>query len=92
MDDDTEVVVKLTGDEAPVLFEWLTRFDTTNSFENVIEDQAEQRALWNLTCLLERELVAPFQTDYDLRVEEARVRLRDAEPPAAHIVGDNLPS
>ncbi|MFG2059354.1 hypothetical protein ACGFI9_35620 [Micromonospora sp. NPDC048930] len=56
-----EVVLRLSRDEALVLFEWLYRTDkTTNDFVDLVEDQAEQRALWNLTCLLERELVEPY--------------------------------
>jgi hypothetical protein len=73
-----EVVLRLSRDEALVLFEWLYRTDeTTNDFADLVEDQAEQRALWNLTCLLERELVEPFSPQYGELVEQTRARLRD---------------
>ncbi|MFI7425894.1 hypothetical protein ACIBPB_02790 [Micromonospora sp. NPDC049836] len=73
-----EVVLRLSRDEALVLFEWLYRTDeTTNDFADLVEDQAEQRALWNLTCPLERELVEPFSPQYAGRVEQSRARLRD---------------
>jgi hypothetical protein len=39
--------------------------------------EAEQRALWNLTCLLERELVEPLSPVYQELVGRARDRLRD---------------
>lgn len=55
-------MVRLSHDEALVLFEWLSRTDElTNDFGDLVEDQAEQRALWNLTCLLEWVLVEPFR-------------------------------
>ncbi|MEU4402563.1 hypothetical protein ACIQH6_29075 [Micromonospora orduensis] len=73
-----EVVLRLGRDEALVLFEWLYRTDeTTNDFADLVEDQAEQRTLWNLTCLLERELAEPFSPQYAELVEQARSRLRD---------------
>ncbi|MEH1102116.1 hypothetical protein [Micromonospora sp. CPCC 205561] len=73
-----EVVLRLTRDEALVLFEWLYRTDAaTDDFADLVEDQAEQRVLWNLTCLLERELVEPFSPRYTELVERARARLRD---------------
>lgn len=73
-----EVVLRLNRDEALVLFEWLYRTDeVTNDFADLVEDQAEQRALWNLTCLLERELVEPFSAQYVQMVKQARARLRD---------------
>jgi hypothetical protein len=49
----------------------------TNDFEGLVEDQAERRALWNLTALLERVLVEPFSAQYRELVEQARERLRE---------------
>lgn len=69
-----QVDLQLTQDEALVLFDWLGRF---NAGDPGFEDQAEQRALWNLEALLERELVAPFAADYDVQLSLARDRLRD---------------
>jgi hypothetical protein len=67
-------------DEALVLFEWLSRTDElTSDFGDLVEDQAEQRALWNLTCLLERVLIEPFQPEYQELVEQARSRFRDED-------------
>jgi hypothetical protein len=69
------VHLELTADEALVLFEFLSRFSDTESL--VIVDQAEQRALWNLLCLLETQLVEPFRPDYRELIRLARNRLRD---------------
>jgi hypothetical protein len=66
-------------------------------------DQAEQRALWNLCCLLEKQLVEPFKADYVEMLGAARSRLRDeddeiSEPsappnggPAAPVDNSNTP-
>ena len=70
------VNLQLTPDEALVLFEFLSRFSDTGS--PAVEDQAEQGALWNLTCLLEEQLVEPFRPDYRALLLAARDRLRDA--------------
>jgi len=82
----TEVHLRLTPDEALVLFEFLSRYGDTDDLR--VEDQAEQRALWNLCCVLEKELREPFDPDYVKLVQSARDRLRDtaeesSEPDAA---------
>jgi hypothetical protein len=71
------VQIDLTDDEAIVLFEFLQRFSEKDHLS--IEDQAEQRALWNLTCLMEKQLVVPFSSNYAEVLAEARGRLRDEE-------------
>jgi hypothetical protein len=78
--DQDEIVITLSHDEALVLFEWLPRTDgLTNDFGDLIKDQAEQRALWNLASLLERVLVEPLSPEYGELVNEARSRLRDRD-------------
>jgi hypothetical protein len=67
--------IELTGDEALVLFELLSRYYSSDSLS--IEDQAERRTLWNLHCQLEKQLVEPFQPDYGALLRQARDRLRD---------------
>jgi hypothetical protein len=75
-----EIVIRLSHDEALVLFEWLTHTDdATDGFANLVEDQAEQRALWNLTSLLERVLVEPLAAQYQELIAKARSRLRDQD-------------
>ncbi|HSQ56911.1 MAG TPA: hypothetical protein VLM40_14315 [Gemmata sp.] len=71
------VGLTLTNDEALVLFEFLSRFLDTNELK--IEDQAEQRALWNLQCLLESRLVEILLPNYRELVDQARNRLRDSQ-------------
>ena len=69
------VKLELSADEALVLFAFLQRFDDTKRL--AVEDQAEERALWNLHGRLEECLVEIFHPDYLALVEAARNRLRD---------------
>jgi len=69
------VLISLTTDEAVVLFEFLQRFSNTDELN--IEDQAEQRALWNLCCIFEKHLSIPFEANYTEILRAARDRLRD---------------
>lgn len=74
---DTDVTVKLTADEAIVLFEFLQRFSNTDQL--TIEDQAETRALWNLCCIFEKASLFPGEIAYSTLLQDARDRLRDEE-------------
>jgi len=67
---ESEVVIRLTVPEAVVLDGLLRRFSDTDRL--TIEDQAEQRALWNLQCLFEREGDPSWPS-----LETARSALRD---------------
>ena len=71
-----DVHLTLSNDEAIVLFEFLTRF--SNSDVLSIEDQAEERILWDLTCMLEKSLDEPFSADWLQHLALARARVRDS--------------
>jgi len=71
------VTLTLTNDEALVLFEFLHRNDDADKFPLV--DQAEERALWNVQGLLEKQLVELFLPNYLELVQQVRDRLRDPE-------------
>ncbi len=49
---DSEVIIRLTVPEAVVLDALLRRYSETDCL--VIAGQAEQRALWNLQCVVEK--------------------------------------
>ena len=49
----SEVTIRLTVAEAVVLDELLRRYSETDRL--AVEDRAEQQALWNLQCLLEKQ-------------------------------------
>jgi hypothetical protein len=71
------VHLELSGDEALVLFEFLARFDDNGTLS--IQDQAEERALWNLHCLFQKQLAELFHPEYKALLAAARDRLRDPD-------------
>ena len=74
--DSKNVNILLTEDEAIVLFEFLGRIKESNG-SNSFEDQAEERVLWNIECILEKELSEQFRADYQEIVKKARENVRD---------------
>ncbi len=77
LDPATDVQISLTADEAIVLFEFVRRYSDLDDL--TIVDQAEQRALWNLCCVLERGALASLAGDWPDLLQRARDRLRDEE-------------
>ncbi len=71
-----KINIKLTKEEAIVLFEFLRRFNESDDFSR-FEDQSEQRILRDLECILEKELSEPFRIDYQEVVKKAREVVRD---------------
>jgi len=67
--------LKLTGDEALVLFEFLSRSDDEDAL--VFRDQVQERVLWTLQSQLEKSLVEIFDPGYKKLVEAAWDRVRD---------------
>lgn len=74
---DGGIEIKLTKDEALVLFDWLSRFNQNH--DSKFEDQAEQRVLWDIEAALESLLAEPLMQDYKIRLLQARSNLRDPE-------------
>ena len=70
------VTINLTGDQALVLFEWITRFNNRETPET-FEDQSEERVLWDIEAMLEKALAEPFDRDYDRLLALARANVRD---------------
>ncbi|MEP7341647.1 MAG: hypothetical protein ABI977_28200 [Acidobacteriota bacterium] len=76
-DESQNIVIELSNAEALVLFEFLSRFEDTKKI--TVEDQAEERVLWDVQCLLEKQLTEPFSPNYVELVMAARDRVRDSE-------------
>ena len=72
-----EVVFTLSKDEAIILFEFTSRFTDTDVL--CIEDQTEQRVLWNICASLEKVLREPFDPMWKQILEQARDTVRDME-------------
>ena len=70
-----QVVLKLSGDEALVFYDWLMRFNQREAVG--FADQAEERVLFDLETMLEKELVPLFQADYTDQLTKARLKVRD---------------
>lgn len=68
-----KVNLEITGDEALVLFEFLSRFSDKEELK--LSHGSEERALWNLLASLEKELEQPLSADYDSLLKIARERL-----------------
>ena len=69
--------IELNKDEALVLFDFLSRFSEDEKLR--IDHQAEERVLWNITCILEELLVEPFLDNYLELLEDAREKVKDSE-------------
>ena len=70
-----QIQISLNKDEALVLFDFLSRFSDREDL--VIEDQSEEKVLWNLCCDLEKILVDPFKENYAEILKLARKKVRD---------------
>ena len=66
--------LELTREQALVLFDWLVRF---NESDYVFEDQAEQRVLWDIECLMEKKMPVVLNSNYSELVKLARAKIRD---------------
>jgi hypothetical protein len=73
------VVLRLTRAEALVLYEFLAREADRDSRELRIEDQAEERVLWDLEAGLESSLSEPLRADYLDLLDAARKAVRDED-------------
>jgi hypothetical protein len=69
------ITLELSNHEALVLFAFLHRFDDEAAYP--FADQAEQRVLWDVECMLEKQLVELFSPDYHAFLAEARAQVRD---------------
>jgi len=78
MMESNEITIKLTKDEALVLFEFLSRFNEDDNKE-IFQDQAEEKTLWIIEGQLDKILVEPFMPNYQDIIQEARSRIRDVE-------------
>ncbi len=70
-----DVILRLSVDEALVLFEWLHQHDKEQE-ESPID--AEKIVLWSIEAQLDKVLLAPFEADYDQLVDMARRRITES--------------
>ncbi|MFB9521437.1 hypothetical protein [Streptomyces cremeus] len=72
---DSQVMIKLTRDEALVLSHWLEQLRTADP-GRVVDDPAVWAPLHRIAGTLDKALPELFAPDYDHRLETARQRLR----------------
>lgn len=72
-----ELAISMSSDTALVLLSLVARLNEGD--EIAFEDQAEQRALWDLEALLESVVAATVVSDYANRLRQARDRVRDVD-------------
>ena len=69
-----EIKISLTKYEAVLLLEFVSRLNKSRS----VEDKSEQRALWNLESLLEKELPFIFDDNkYNEFLNDAKKALQE---------------
>ena len=68
-----KISISLTEYEAVLLLEFVTHLNQTGT----VQDKPEQRVLWNLEALLEKEIPSIFGKRYGEILEEARKILQD---------------
>jgi hypothetical protein len=71
------ITIELTNKQALVLFEFLRRCDDQDGYS--FADQAEQRVLWDVEIILQKQLAEIRSPDYGRYLHEAREKVRDAE-------------
>jgi hypothetical protein len=69
------VELSFSRSEALVLFEFLSRFSEQKSLD--IQDQAEQRVLWDMHAKLERTLTELLSDNYEAHLRQAQEEVRD---------------
>lgn len=77
MPEPEKIKIELTRQEALVLFEYLRRCDDEGKY--AFADQAEQRVLWDLECVVQKQLVEVFDPQYATLLKNAWAALRDPE-------------
>ena len=74
-----KINIELTNDELIVLSDLINRLSDTNFLNNFYEDQAEERALWNLDAILEKNTAKILNKNYSEELQISRNNLRDNE-------------
>jgi hypothetical protein len=72
------ILIEFNEQEALVLLEWLKRFNE-EEHPALIQDQAEERILFDLEAELERVVSITFDTNYIEALSKARQKIRDVE-------------
>lgn len=70
------VYLRMSRDEALVLFEWVHRHEDADvDLSQMVSHPAERETLWAISAALEKLLPEPFRNDYQGLVRRARDRI-----------------
>ena len=76
---DKKYSIEFTKEELIVLSDLLFKINDSKILDDFFEDQAEQRAMWNLEALLEKKNSTIFSLNYSNELMTAKNFLRDKE-------------
>ena len=68
------MTIDLSHDELVGLYDLLHRLEDA---EDIFQDMAERQVFWHIQAQLDKELVEPFQADYQAIIEAARRAVRE---------------
>lgn len=71
-----KILIEITKEEAIVFLTWLTEFNEKNNQE-IFQDQAEERILWDFEAVLEKVIDETFDENYIEILSNARKKVRD---------------
>lgn len=71
-----KILIEITKEEAIVFLNWLTEFNEKNNQE-IFQDQAEERILWDFEAVLEKVIDETFDENYIEILSNARKKIRD---------------
>lgn len=75
-----KINIELTHFEALILLELVSRLNkTTQTKRFEFDDQAEQRVMWDIESILEKQLPEVFADNYTDIIKQARLEVRDKE-------------
>ncbi len=74
-----ETIIKLTNDQIIVLWELLFRINSKNLLKDFFEDQSEQRVLWDLEWILEKNTSTILSENYITSLKKARENIKDKD-------------
>lgn len=66
--------IKLSQDEALILYDWINKIAKN---ENISTDIAERQVLWKVEAQLDKELDESFMSNYIELVKDAKGRIRE---------------
>ena len=69
--------IELRPDEALVFFEFLARFSQDKTL--TIAHPAEERVLWDVCCVLEKQVAELFDPDYATKLAAARTNVASGD-------------